>query len=488
MLTGGRVLLQLLWLAVCVSQHQALQHISPPQFETQLAPIKLALVLFCQASQGSCGRLERVLAEAATKLAAERSTAAVHMVDTSEWGGEELRKRYGTVDAPLAPELIIFRSGQAVPYTGKRNADALYDNLRALSSGNAPPRREPPRPAHAPDDEEPPDFLLDQPADAVLSLTSSSFHQALVSFPLLFVLFYSGDKGPTPFLQANFSAAASMLHEQRINARLAKIEVRRDWPESMRSTLNAAAGIEAQMPPPPSKPCGPLAALGRLRTSRTRSRMLLTHAHACRSRKPLPLMHVAPAVAERISVAELPDIKIFRWGRGSGYHAGAATIDLVDVARWNAGNLNSPTKSSVHEVEATSGFEELLSKHRLVLLAFTTRWCARCLTLQTEFAAASLLLSNAEPPVALASVNLDNPRNRALVERFGVLSFPVGKIFHRGRLVGDFMGGSLAHEIVTEMLSIRDDLRRAEEATEAEAAAAAQKGGAQKEGAQKEEL
>ena len=59
-------------------------------------------------------------------------------------------------------------------------------------------------------------------------------------------------------------------------------------------------------------------------------------------------------------------------------------------------------------------------------------------------------------------------------ERFGVLSFPVGKIFHRGRLVGDFMGGSLAHEIVTEMLSIRDDLRRAEEATEAEAAAAAQ--------------
>ena len=56
-----------------------------------------------------------------------------------------------------------------------------------------------------------------------------------------------------------------------------------------------------------------------------------------------------------------------------------------------------------------------------------------------------------------------------LVERFGVLSFPVGKIFHRGRLVGDFMGGSLAHEIVTEMLTIRDDLRRAEETTEAEA-------------------
>jgi hypothetical protein len=31
--------------------------------------------------------------------------------------------------------------------------------------------------------------------------------------------------------------------------------------------------------------------------------------------------------------------------------------------------------------------------------------------------------------------------------------------------VGDFMGGSLAHEIVAEMLTTRDDLQRAEEAT-----------------------
>ena len=54
----------------------------------------------------------------------------------------------------------------------------------------------------------------------------------------------------------------------------------------------------------------------------------------------------------------------------------------------------------------------------------------------------------------------------------GMIECPVGKIFHRGRLVGDFMGGSLAHEIVAEMLSVRDDLRRAEEATEADKKAA----------------
>ena len=174
------------------------------------------------------------------------------------------------------------------------------------------------------------------------------------------------------------------------------------------------------------------------------------------------------AVAERLTVAELPDIRIFRYGRGAEYQAGAGMNDIIDVARWNAGNLPTPSPSTVHDVEATSGFEQLLAKHRLVLLAFTTKWCARCHMLNTEFTAAAALLSNADPPVALASVNLDNPRNRALIDRFGVLSFPVGKIFHRGRLVGDFNGGSLAHEIVAEMLTIRDDLRRAEEAVEAE--------------------
>ena len=110
------------------------------------------------------------------------------------------------------------------------------------------------------------------------------------------------------------------------------------------------------------------------------------------------------------------------------------------------------------------------------------------------------VLASADPPVVLAAVNLDNPRNHALIvpqqqrserpwpvlairsspptccrptpdvrlpqERFGVLSFPVGKIFHRGRLVGDFMGGSLAHEIIAEMLTVRDDLLRAEAATQ----------------------
>ena len=48
-----------------------------------------------------------------------------------------------------------------------------------------------------------------------------------------------------------------------------------------------------------------------------------------------------------------------------------------------------------------------------------------------------------------------------------ILSFPVGKIFYRGRMVGDFMGGTLAHEIVTEMLNARDELKMAQEVVDA---------------------
>ena len=394
------------------AQHQ-LNHIPPRDFEDSISSFPAVLILFCQTSQASCNRLERNLANAAVKLAAERSAASIHMVDTSEWGGEALRLRYGADQKGLVPELIVFRSGLSTVYHGKRDADAVYEHMSAAGKGKPAPKRDSkPRSADAPDDEEEGVWLRDQPTDRVLSLSSANFSEALNNYPLLFVLFYSAEKQQkTSYLHANFSAAAVSLHEQRISCRLAKMEIRRDWPESV-------------------------------------------------------------SIAQRLQVSELPDIRIFRFARGSEYQAGASTLDIVDVARWNAGNLLTTGglrgRSAVHEVEATSGFEQLLAKHRLVLLAFTTRWCARCLMLQTEFDAASLLLASAEPPIALASINLDNPRNRALIERFGVLSFPIGKIFHRGRLVGDFMGGSLAHEIVTEMLTIRDELRQAEAATEAE--------------------
>ena len=54
--------------------------------------------------------------------------------------------------------------------------------------------------------------------------------------------------------------------------------------------------------------------------------------------------------------------------------------------------------------------------------------CTRCLLLRPEFEAAANLLYDADPPVALATINIDDPTNLPLIERFGVLSFPVGTI------------------------------------------------------------
>jgi hypothetical protein len=50
--------------------------------------------------------------------------------------------------------------------------------------------------------------------------------------------------------------------------------------------------------------------------------------------------------------------------------------------------------------------------------------------------------------------------NHFVLSLLQVLSFPIGKIFFQKRLVSDFNGGTLAHEIISEMLSVRDDLVR----------------------------
>ena len=57
-------------------------------------------------------------------------------------------------------------------------------------------------------------------------------------------------------------------------------------------------------------------------------------------------------------------------------------------------------------------------------------------------------------------VNVDDPHNQPLVERFKVFSFPVGKVFHRGRFALHYGGGSQDFEIVEWMLAMRDELQR----------------------------
>ena len=101
------------------------------------------------------------------------------------------------------------------------------------------------------------------------------------------------------------------------------------------------------------------------------------------------------ALSRRYGVVELPDIKIFRSGKAFDYQviycepyashnfartlicgqAGANVLDLLDVVRWNAGNvIHRPHSSRVMEVDSAAGLEKLLAYNRLVLVAFTTRW------------------------------------------------------------------------------------------------------------------
>ena len=68
-------------------------------------------------------------------------------------------------------------------------------------------------------------------------------------------------------------------------------------------------------------------------------------------------------------------------------------------------------------------------------------------------------------PVGIVIVNVDDPHNQPLVERFKVFSFPVGKVFHRGRFALDYGGGSQDFEIVEWMLAMRDELQRSAAAT-----------------------
>ena len=339
----------------------SLKRILPGEFDKQWKDSgwQAVLVLFCQASEGVCGRTERRLANAAALIAAQRHPAGIMMVNTAEEGGEPLLRKF--VDEahqapPMEPPtMLVFRQGEHPSlYRGSLGADAVASYMATFARG----QKADAEPAELVDQSDV-EWADQQPADRPLELhTPEQYLQTLSTFPLVFVLFYSMEH-VQPTLHANYTAAAAQLFEQNVNVRLARMEVKQ--------------GTQSVM------------------------------------------------IVKELQVEELPDIVIFRNGRATAYQAGAGVLDLIDVARWNAGNSIVRPRNVVYDVDGTAEFEQVLSQHRFVLIAFTTRWCSRCLVLSTELDVASTLLASAEPPVALASVNIDAPVNRPLLERFGVL-------------------------------------------------------------------
>jgi thiol-disulfide isomerase/thioredoxin len=98
----------------------------------------------------------------------------------------------------------------------------------------------------------------------------------------------------------------------------------------------------------------------------------------------------------------------------------------------------------------------------LLLVAFTTRWCTRCLANLPSLAEASRLLGAHGAAITVAVVDIDDPRNQPLIEHHEILAFPQQKVLWRGHVVlQDFSirsGAGAAREIAEELIALRQHL------------------------------
>ena len=324
--------------------------VSAADFDSHVLSLPLALVLFCVPSIALCPLLEAELFRATLLLSdAERARASLLSVNISEPGAEGLRTKYALTTA--APSLLLFRRGRPELYEGSRKAEAVAEFLRGVVAGReGSPRAERAAAAGA----------RRQPCrrgrvvvgwrrrrECGARADGGELRAVRAEHPLLLVLFYSPDELEAGgYLLGNFSAAASELREQGVAAQLGWLRV--PWEDEARVKV----------------------------------------ARSCR-------------------VSELPDLKILHHGVVADYRAGAEMFDLVDIARWNAGLLQVQRAAATSHVRELSGWTAVtnaLAEHEVTLLAFSTRWCTRCLRLARELDAASALLAAAAPPVGIVIV------------------------------------------------------------------------------------
>ena len=226
-----------------------------------------------------------------------------------------------------------------------------------------------------------------RPWRGILDLTLEAAPRMLGRVALTMVLFYS-DKQSASLLRGNFSAAAFSLHEQGIPIRFAQLE----------------------MP----------------------SQSLESH-----------------KLARTLGITLLPDIKIFRDGMHYKFRSSAGEQELLDVMRWNAGahartralaaaaaNIQPPPPK---EVDGTADLEQMFARGHethAFLVEFKTRWCSRCLAKRDGYPdVATLPIGTKDLPVTRAIVDMDNPNNYDLIDKYEVISFPVTKVFYRGKLI-----------------------------------------------------
>ena len=136
------------------------------------------------------------------------------MVDTSEWGGELLRQQVSGHDAAV-PTLVVYEDGYPQLYQGRMDPGTLSMNLALLAEGHSPIIQPPSRGGDASTGDEMMQWASDQPADAVIEVSTPAQYLSFVTtFPHVLMLFFSSER-PHQTLHSNFTAAASALYEQQ---------------------------------------------------------------------------------------------------------------------------------------------------------------------------------------------------------------------------------------------------------------------------------